>query len=164
MRELLLRFLLFSTGNTQYKVSNPTGRFAFYTSLGQSAPSLDSGQDLVLHLRRHCHPAPISEGIPLYSRTYERTAHFPFGQSFACVTSKATSLFLCGVIFDVGHSPSMKSMAASKSSFVMGIGSSDSGRAVTGILAPAWSASRIVFLTAPQMAFRVSAGGSLSAM
>ena len=33
----------FSTGNTQYKVSNPPGCCAFDTSLGQSAPPLDSG-------------------------------------------------------------------------------------------------------------------------
>lgn len=35
---------LFSTGNTQYKVSSPSGRCAFDTSLGQSAPPLDSGK------------------------------------------------------------------------------------------------------------------------
>ena len=35
---------LFSTGNTQYNVSNPSGSCAFNTSLGQSAPPLDSGK------------------------------------------------------------------------------------------------------------------------
>jgi hypothetical protein len=35
---------LFSTSNTQYKVSNPSGSCAFDTSLGQSAPPLDSGK------------------------------------------------------------------------------------------------------------------------
>ncbi len=175
MRELLLRFLLFSTGNTQYKVSNPTGCSAFNTSLGQRLRLWTLTRALRLwtpgkrgspfaFLRRRCCPAPDPEGIPLYSRTYERTAQIRNGQSFACVTSKATSLFLCDVVFDVGHSPSMKSMAASKSSSVIGADSLSSRGVVTGIFAPAWSASRIVFLTALHMALRVSVGSSLSAM
>ena len=54
----------FSTGNTQYKVSNPPGRCAFDTSLGQSAPPLDSEQGLPLQLRRRYHPAPGPRSLP----------------------------------------------------------------------------------------------------
>ena len=91
-----------STGNTQYKVSNPPGRCAFDTSLGQSAPPLDSLrprkaklseatlgkckhllslvglwppslQGLPLHLRRLCRPAPGPKGFgPLDSRPQEK--------------------------------------------------------------------------------------------
>lgn len=54
-----------STGNTQYKVSNSSGRCAFNTSLGQSAPPLDSGQGSSPCIpRRRCRPAPAPEGLP----------------------------------------------------------------------------------------------------
>lgn len=56
-----MEHLCLSTGNTQYKVSNPPGRCAFDTSLGQSVPPLDSGQGLALQPRRRCHPAPAPE-------------------------------------------------------------------------------------------------------
>ncbi len=82
-----LRFLRrapVSTGNTQYKVSNPSGRFAFNTSLGQNAPPLDSGQGPSPCIpRRRCRPAPGPEGLPpsglpAAQRGHARVGHDPF--------------------------------------------------------------------------------------